>query len=176
MRLFTSDAQAPTFIGLGVVMDASGTIATDTGALGQRADATIILPDGSHVRAFVRARDSASGIALLNTATSTKEGSTPAWTPAAFATGHATLGQTVVALSGNTVTRVSNGIVSAIEPATKSTPELIDTSVPEASITAGSPLIDTGGALMGISTEVSRGSTGSAFIPASALVESATAK
>jgi hypothetical protein len=171
VRVFTVDAQAPAFIGLGVVVDASGTVAVDTDSLGENADAVVELPSGDHVRAFVFSRDLSSGIAFLSGATTTKEGSAPVWAPVSISAEHPTLGQTIVALSGNTVARISNGLITALVPASQGTPQLIETSVAENSVMPGSPLIDTGGNLVGISTVVSRASSGSGFVPASVLMK-----
>src|ERR1700690_1093758 len=78
VHLYTNDADAPAFLGLGVVVNASGTIATDIGALGDSENAVAQLADGTHVRASVASRDSTTGIALLASATTTVEGAAPA--------------------------------------------------------------------------------------------------
>lgn len=178
VRLFTSDSESPTFIGLGVVLDGSGTIAADIGSLGENADALVQLRDGSSVRAFVSARDNTSGVAFLTSATSTKEGGVPAWTPIAPAAAHvAELGESVVIISGNTVPRISSGIVTAlIPPSAENAPRVVDTSVSEAVVMAGSPFISQTGELLGMSTSVSRASSATGFVPASALIKKAAAE
>jgi hypothetical protein len=169
VRLFTSDPQSPQFLGLGVILDASGTVATDVATLGESADAVEVLSDGSRVRAFVHSRDDGSGVALLASATSTQDGKPPAWTPVMLSSVHATLGETVVVLAGNTVARIQDGIVTAIHPAQSGSPQVIDTGIAEQDIMFGSPLIDTDGALVGVSTSVSRASSASGFVPSSVL-------
>jgi hypothetical protein len=170
VRLFTSDAQNPTFLGLGIVLDASGTIATDSDALGETADTVVELTGGTHVRAFVTARDAGAGIAYLTSATTTQDGGTPLWNPVGIAVDPTTLGQTVVMLAGNAVSRIADGIVTALIPALDPSPQIIDTSIAGTAIMPGSPLIDSTGNLLGLSTGVARASSASGFIPASVIL------
>lgn len=170
VRIFTAEKDAPQFLGLGVVLDASGTVATDIGALGGSSNAVVALSDGSRVQASVVTRDAAAGFAYLATATTTADGKRALWTPIATAGAHSTLGETVVVLSGNTVARIQDGIITSIIPASGGTPQVINTSIPESAIMFGSPLIDTNGELVGVSTEASQASSASGFIPAIALL------
>lgn len=163
VRLYTNAAESPTFLGLGVVLDSMGGIVTDTASLGEAGDATLVLSDGSRLRAFVVRRDTENGFAFLQ-ATSTT-GATPTWTPATISSDQAVLGQAVVALSGKTVARIASGIVTAIPSAS-----VIDTDVSADSILDGSPLIDTNGNFVGISTVVSRGVSATGFMPAALLI------
>jgi hypothetical protein len=87
-----------------------------------------------------------------------------------MASGGPALGQTAVAISGNTIPRVGNGIVIALVPGTASTPEVIDTNIDSNNVMPGSSLIDTSGALMGVSTGVARASSSSGFVPVSVVV------
>jgi hypothetical protein len=170
VRLFTPDAESPTFLGLGVVVDASGTIATDTNTLGEGVDAIVELGGGTRARAFVTARDTGAGIAYLTSATTTEDGGTPVWNPVGISAGHMTLGQTVVMLAGNTISRIADGIVVALIPAKDPLPQIIDTNIAGADIMPGSPLIDSTGNLLGLSTGVARTSSSSGFIPASVII------
>ena len=60
VHIYTS-SEEPAFLGLGVVMDAGGTILTDSAAIDDRAEAIISLPDSTRVRAFVTRRDAEHG-------------------------------------------------------------------------------------------------------------------
>lgn len=171
VRLFTTDPQAPVFLGLGVVLDASGTVATDIGAFGESSEAVVGL-GSERIHAVIRTRDGAAGIAYLTTATTTADGKAPAWVPIALAAGHATLGETVIMFAGNTVARIQEGIVTSIVPASDATPQIIDTNILGSTIMFGSPLINTNGELVGLSTTVSEASSASGFIPSSALISS----
>lgn len=158
----SSDADAP-FLGLGMVLDTKGTVVADSSSLGDTADVYMQLLDGTKVRAYVRGRDKDTGFAFL-VATSTGT-TTPAWHPATVASDHAVLGQTVVSLSGKAIPRIAQGLVTALP-----TDSTIDTSISPDTIFGGSPLIDTDGDLIGVSTGVSRASSQSAFLSAALLI------
>src|SRR3990167_1515774 len=98
VRIYTDATESPTFLGLGIVLDKQGTVVTDTSALGDSADATLALSDGSRVRAFVTHRDSENGFAFLAATTTPKV--TPTWIPATISSDRAVLGEAVVGLSG----------------------------------------------------------------------------
>ncbi len=171
VRLYVSNSDAMVFLGLGVVLDGSGTIAADADSIGESADATVALQDGTHVRAFVTARDRNAGVAFLRSATSTVEGKVPAWQPAAFSVGAARLGQTVITIAGKTITRIADGIITTVIPPASDQPTtgVIDTNISGDSIMPGGLLVDVDGEIVGMSTGVSRGTSGGAFIASSAL-------
>jgi S1-C subfamily serine protease len=79
------------------------------------------------------------------------------------------LGETVVMIAGESNPWIGSGLISSLVPATGSTGALVKTDISGDNVLFGSPLIDTDGNLVGISTEVSRSSSGSAFIPVSAI-------
>lgn len=168
VRLYTTAKENPTFLGLGVVLNAEGTIASDIDAVGSE-EAEIERIDGSRVRASVFARSSSTGIAYLRAATSTSDGKAARWEAIPLSGSHPVLGETVVALSGRTVSRIADGIITALIPAREGVPQIVDTSVAPDSIMFGSPLIDVDGSLIGVSTTVSRSSFASGFIAAEAL-------
>ncbi|MBI4087767.1 hypothetical protein HY418_00045, partial [Candidatus Kaiserbacteria bacterium] len=103
VRLYSNSSGSPAFLGLGVVINASGTIAVDASVLVGTGDATVKLADTSRVRVFVTLRDAASGLAFLTPATSTSEGKTPVWNPISVSAQSPVLGEAVVAVAGNTV-------------------------------------------------------------------------
>jgi S1-C subfamily serine protease len=174
VRFYTSAPDTPTFLGLGVVLDASGTLVADDDALADRADAVAELSDGTRVRAFVHSRDPLSGIAYLQSATTTLEGKSVHWSPVTISTTQPVLGESVVALSGRTVSRIADGIITTLFPAQKGAPQVIDTGIAAESIVSGSPLIDTDGSLIGVSTSVARASSSSGFVSGSALMSAAS--
>jgi hypothetical protein len=163
----TSGGNSPaTFLGLGLVLSSSGDIATDESALGDSAEASVALPDGTTVRAFVTARDESAGVAYL-TATSTSQ--SVVWVPAKFSSGSPVLGESAVTLAGETVARIGNGLISSVTKGDATTPTIIDTNIPNSAIMNGSPLIATDGTILGVSTGVSRTSSPTGFIAVSAL-------
>ena len=166
VRLYSSDAAEPTFLGLGIVLTKTGTILADTGALGDMADAVVEQSGGQHVRVFVTRRDDVRGFAYLLAATTTTEGKVAQWMPAILSTNAISLGETIFAISGKTVARVGNGIVTALSP-NDAGPMVIDTNIAVDSVMRGSPLVDIDGKIAGISTIVARGVSTSGFVPAS---------
>ena len=162
VRIYSSNVESSSFLGLGVVLDSSGTVVTDSKAI-DAGDVSLAMSDGTRVRAFITKRDEVNSLAFMQPATSST--STITWTPVTVASDHAVLGGTVVAISGKSVARIAPGVIIAM-PQTM----VIDTKVPEDSILSGSPLINTDGNLIGISTSAARNSSASAFLSASVLI------
>lgn len=173
-RLYASNSDTPIFLGLAIALDASGSMASDSGSLGERGDAIVELGDGSRVRAFVTSRDMDSSVAFFQSATTTMDGKTAVFKSATIGVGNARLGQTVIALGGKTRTRISDGIVTAIVPQTapgsSTLPPIIETNIPGDDIISGSVLINTDGEVIGVSTISSRYGYAGGFVSSSALV------
>lgn len=171
VRLYTRDSQSPVFLGLGIVLDASGTLVADTASLGEDGDAAAVLPDGTRVRALVKARDAANGLAFLQAATSTGEGSDMklvAWSPATIAADRPVLGSSIVAVSGKTALRIDDGLVTAF--AQSGGGDIIDTNISEEAIIRGGPIMNVDGNIVGVSTEASRASSLTGFVSAIVLL------
>lgn len=166
VRLYSSDAENPVFFGLGLVLTKSGLIVTDTAALGEASDALIEQASGQRVRAFVTRRDTDSGFAYLTATTTTSEGKAAVWSPSVLSSDTINLGQTIFTIAGKSTTRVADGIITTFD-VKDGHPSLIDTNIPSESILRGSPLIDTNGTVIGISTGVARDTSSSAFMPSS---------
>ncbi len=172
VRIYTTSVESPVFLGLGVVVNASGTIATDVEALGGATEAVAELKNQARVRIFLDSNDELSGIVYLVSATSTIDGKSVGWTPATISGLRTVLGETVVMLAGKTVSRIAAGIItSLISLDAEKAPQVLDTDINHASILSGSPLINTDGSLLGISTGVARAASPSGFISASALMK-----
>jgi len=171
VQIYSDDAGDAHFLGLGIVVDASGTIAADIGALGDRADATLETQGGTQLGALVTSRDTSSGLLYLTPATTTA--AKISWVPAPISKGDPTLGQVVVAIAGENNLQIAQGLVTELIPAdtTTKTPETIGTNIDPASILPGSVIIDTSGNVVGVSTGISRASSLSGFIPSALLDE-----
>lgn len=150
-----SNAETPVLVALGIVLDANGSIVSDSAVL-WGSDYTAALSDGTRVRVFVKARDKESRFAFLQPATSTD--SAPKWAPAAIAGDRLVLGGTIVGLMGKTVVRIVPGVITAVLGDT-----VLDTSIDSNSIIPGSPIINTDGNVVGVSTGESRTSSPSAY-------------
>lgn len=175
VRLYATDTAGGTFFGLGIVLSADGVVVTDTAALGDAGDAIVVLPDGTKVRAFVNSRNPQNGLAFLQGATTTPSGDatkTVVWKPVTVSASHSVLGETIVSLSGKGLPRIADGIIVALHPASEKVSDILETNISESSIMRGSPLIDTDGGLIGISTEIARATSGSGFLSSSSLLPS----
>jgi len=166
VSIYSADTDQPAFMGLGVVTDASGTVVADIGAIGDHADATVVLQSGAKVRSFVTSRNPSAGLLYLTPASSTPQ--SVSWVPASRAVGDPALGNVMIAIAGKSSLQIAQGIVTQILPANKSgtTPETIVTDIDPSSIQPGSIIIDTNANVVGVSTGVSRASSLSGFIPA----------
>jgi hypothetical protein len=162
VRLYSHDGTQ--LLGLGVITKAGGTIATDVSALGALTDVAVVFADGSKSFASFAISSATTGVAYLSIATSTAT-STPAWSPITFGTSPR-LGQSVVLISGKSRTMIQSGLVNTLVPASDTAPALAETSISGDNVLYGSPIVDTTGALIGLSTSISRAVSPSAFIPA----------
>ncbi|MBI2610773.1 trypsin-like peptidase domain-containing protein [Candidatus Kaiserbacteria bacterium] len=171
VRLYASSSER-IFLGLGIVLDGSGKVAIDGSVVGETTSLAVVLSDGTALPATLLSRDKKNGIALLQGATTTSDGKAVRFSPAVLAVGTPTLGQTVVALSGKLIPRLADGLVTALVPREEGEAAVIDSNISGDYIMEGSPLINTEGGLLGLSTAVSRTSSPGAFMPSSALVPS----
>ena len=162
VRLYSSDGS--TFLGLGVVVDAAGNMIADTAAIGAAAQTSVSLANGSSVQASVTTRDAGIGLAVLAVATSSESTSTPAWVPINMPSSAPVLGESVVLIAGESNPWVGSGLISSLVPTGGAAGSLVKTDISGDNVLYGSPLIDTDGNLVGISTAVSRSSSGSARI------------
>lgn len=153
-----SNAETPVLVALGVILDSKGSIVSDSSVL-WGSDYTAALSDGTRVRVFVKARDKESRFAFLQPATSTD--SNPKWAAAAIAGDRLVLGGTIVGLAGKTVSRIIPGVVTAMLGDT-----VVDTNIDSNAILPGSPIINTDGNIVGVSTGESRASSPSAYTSA----------
>lgn len=168
VRVYTT-SDNPAFLGLGVVLDEAGTVLTDLSILSDYGDASLEFSDGTKLRALVASREKGISIATLKPATTTVDGKPVKFTPAVLSVGKPSLGQTVVSLSGKAIPRIADGLVTAIIP--QESVVVVDTNISADFVMDGSPLIDTEGGLVGVSTRVSRSSSAGGFIASSALVK-----
>lgn len=178
VRLYSGDGS--TFLGIGVVIDGGGAMVTDLAAIGAAEQVSAQLSGGLSVQANVTTRDAGLGVAFLSVATSSLATSTPAFIPIGTSAATPVLGQMIVMLSGQSTPWVGSGLISSLTPPTASAPALVKTDISGDNVLYGSPLIDTDGNLVGMSTQVSRAVSGTAFVPISAisadLMQSASAK
>lgn len=173
VRLYASSSEEATFLGFGVVLNKEGTIVSDIAAIGNLKDVLVTLSDGARIQATFTGSDKSTGLIFLQ-ATSTgalnlRAGGIAVATPL--------LGQSVVTLAGKSILRVGDGIVTALVPGKDAgSADVIETNISSELIVAGSPLINTDGEIIGVSTSVSRASSPSGFIASSALMKQPVAE
>lgn len=172
VRVFAGPSDEATFLGLGVVVNAGGLIAIDARPLGDRPEAHVALADGTRIRAFVVNRNDVAGTAFLEPATTTAQDTpVPRWVSAELSVGQLKLGEGAVVLAGRSTMRIMSTLVTALIPQSAALPlSLIETGANANDVLPGSPLIDTNGAVIGLSTGVSRAAGNTAFIPAVGLM------
>ena len=168
VRLYSSASENPDFLGLGIVLDNRGGVVADSDSV-TGGDAVLVLEDGTRVRAFVTDRNQESGFAFLQAATSTESEVT--WAPATIASDHLVLGASVVAFSGKSVSRIAPGVVTSMP-----SESIIDTNIAAGSILGGSPIINSDGNIVGISTGISRATSPTGFMSATLLLPPPVAK
>ncbi len=160
VRLYSSDGSS--LLGLGADVSSSGVVVSDASVIGQSGDASVVLPSGSTVKLSVVKRDSVDGLDYLTAASSSSIINT--WSPLPLPAGEAILGESVILLSGEKHTVIGSGLVTSIVAGAASSPDVIETNIPESAILQGSLIIDGNGNLVGISTAVSRSVSPSGFI------------
>lgn len=156
------------FLGLGAVINKGGLIVSEALGVEGAGGAVVALSDGTRVWASFVSKDTASGTMMLQGATSTDAGPL-AWQAIAVDATTPVLGETVVAVSGKSASRISSGIVTALPNTESEDGAVVETSIADGDIMAGSPLINTNGELVGISSAQSRVVSKKGFVPASAL-------
>jgi microcompartment protein CcmK/EutM len=167
VRLYSDDGT--TFLGMGVVLDSSGTIVTDLAALAGSGRVSVVTSSGVSSHAVVTTRNTADGTAFMTVATSSATSTPTLWSPIAIASTGAALGETVILLAGESSPWVGSGLVSSIQNAPDGLLPLVKTDISGDNVIYGSPLIDTSGTLVGISTQASRSINGTAFLSVAAI-------
>lgn len=170
VRLYDA-GQGGMFLGYGVVLDARGTIVTDYDLFGtQKQNASVMLADGALLKASVFANDAKNGLVFL----SSEASSTVSFVPAVLAKEAPSIGDTVIGISGKTTARIASGLLVALPVPDTSKVAIPTTDINTALIGSGEPIINTSGAIVGISTAVSRAIDPAAFTPASILSDEYT--
>ena len=172
------------FLGLGVVLARDGLVATDASLVYEGGTYTVLDVAGNAYDAKAVHVGGEGRTALLQVSAK-KDAPAPAFTPVVLAqSGGVKLGQSVITLAGRDRVNVSLGIIASVltedipasvdengkKIATTTVTTLIDTSIPGA-ISAGSPLVNIFGEVIGISTGVSRARSRSAFLPVRVIAE-----
>ena len=161
VRLYGGSLDAPIFLGLGLVIDTKGTVVTDYDAIGELEAATAEPSVGSSTPMSVVTRDSGNGLIYLSPTSTSSEAH---FIPATLGTGGQAVGDTVIALSGKSDLRIASGLIVGSDGATP----ILLTNVPGSSIIKGTPIMNTKGEFLGLSTGTSRAVDPAGFMPIAA--------
>jgi S1-C subfamily serine protease len=170
IRLYSGEATSSVFLGLGVVLDGSGLIAVDASVVDDAKSLEVELSGSMRVSASVVSQNADTGVLYLAAATSTPQGKVE-WRPAQLAV-KPVLGQTAVLITGRSAAKLAQGLVTGVSRLgdQEGMPgSLLETDIAKDVIMPGSPMIDTSGSVLGLSTRVARASGGSGFVAAAYL-------
>ncbi|HEY4520175.1 MAG TPA: hypothetical protein VJH33_04090 [Candidatus Paceibacterota bacterium] len=166
VRLYSDKSTESIFYGFGIVIDEAGTIVGDLESIGSVNTMYVVRPDTESVEVIRDAVDEGSGTLHLRPT----KGDSSTWTPARLSNTSLGLGETVIILSGKVRMRIGEGIVTELHT-TPAGGTIIDTNIGSDWILPGGVIINTDGEVVGVNSKVSRAISGSAFIPASALLK-----
>jgi len=167
-RLYQVTGGQRNFIGMGIVVDATGTIATDK-ALFSPDQSYIAVVDGGpdvYLSSTPLNTGDAQGIGFFSPINATPQGSTVV--PASLATTTPQLGQTIVALVGQTKDTVEQGIVSSLDTGSDGSVTGIETTLDSTALIDGSPIVGLDGKITGI-TIASSGTVKNIYIPSTVI-------
>ncbi len=160
VRIYGGSPDNPTFLGLGLVIDASGTVLSDYDAVGSQTNISVAYSNASTTLVAIATRDSTHGFVFL-----APEASTSALMhPATLAPSAVQVGDMMIAFSGKSDLRIASGLVTGVGGDALG---VVDTNVPLDTIIKGSPFINAEGQFVGISTGSSRAIDIPAFMPIS---------
>ena len=164
-RLYQVTGGQRNFIGMGIVIDATGTIATDKALFSPDQSYIAVVDGGPDIYLSSIPLDvsgDSQGIGFFSPINATPQGSTVV--PASLATTTPQLGQTIVALVGQTKDTVEQGIVSSLDTASDGSVTGIETTLDSSALIDGSPIVGLDGKIAGI-TIASSGSVKNIYIP-----------
>lgn len=160
VRLYSGNSETPTFLGLGVVLDAGGTTITDASSLGSLGDVTAVTWNGSSTPMTLISENTAHGFVYLSpVSTSSSRG----FIAAIRASEPAAVGESIIALSGKSTLRIASGLVVGLGSETSQ--KAIFTDFSADSIVKGMPIINARGEFVGISSRGARAYEATAFLP-----------
>jgi len=160
VRLYSGTSGTPIFLGLGVVLDAHGTVITDSDALGSLKKVHVVTTNGSSTQMKIVSNNTQSGFLYLSPiSTSTA----PHFAAASLASADASVGDTIVAISVRSTLRIASGLVVGV--GTGASQSAIFTNFSSDSIVKGMTIINEKGEFVGMSTRGSRDYESTAFTP-----------
>jgi S1-C subfamily serine protease len=151
--------------GLGVVVNARGTVMTDKSVIAGLNNDGITYPNGKSYRAVVIQLQTNGDLVFLDPVVSASNATSTIFVPASIGT-FPKLGEAVASLGGSNADTLGVGVVDQIITAgASSTPTAISTTIDSSKVLTGSPLFDLSGAVIGIQTSSLSSKSGTEFYP-----------
>jgi len=156
--------------GLGVVVNASGTVMTDKSTVAGLSTIGIDYPDGRHYRGTIIQSQLSGDVVFIAPLSADGTPVSPAqvFTSALVAPGPK-LGQLVASIGGVDAGLLGAGIADEFSGASSTTTPFISTTIAPSKVLPGSPLFDINGALLGIRTSSLSSTPDVDFYPVSAI-------
>lgn len=159
VRLYSGTGDSAIYLGLGVIIDAGGTMATDHEAFGGLKRAAAFFSNGSSTPVIAVGSDASRGLLYLSVVST----SSPMQGLAATIAKETPVGEQIIGLSGKSTLRIASGLVVAAGEDTSL--GFLFTDLPAATIMKGEPIINTRGEFVGLSTGIARTHEAAAFVP-----------
>jgi len=149
--------------GLGVVVNARGTVMTDKSVISGLNNDGITYPNGKSYRAEVIQLQTNGDLVFLDPLIPANQASSTSFIHASIAI-FPKLGETIASLGGSNADMLGVGVVDQIITAgASSTPTAISTTIDSSKVLIGSPLFDLSGAVVGIKTSSLSSKSGTEF-------------
>lgn len=165
-----------TFTGIGIIVNAEGYILSDKASLAYGGKYTALYPDGSEYPITPIESKNTRQYEVVLFKPVLQEGSAETFTPVTFAnTASLKLGQSVIAISGTDAPLVTMGIIQSLhdQPIGTSTEKMLEyiTTTIDPKISAGSPLMNLTGDIVGLKITLNEYSSSGVYLPSSKLKE-----
>lgn len=165
-----------TFTGIGIIVNAEGYILSDKASLAYGGKYTALYPDGSEYPITPIESKNTRQYEVVLFKPVLQEGSAETFTPVTFAnTASLKLGQSVIAISGTDAPLVTMGIIQSLhdQPIGTSTEKMLEyiTTTIDPKISAGSPLMNLTGDIVGLKITLNEYSSSGVYLPSSKLRE-----
>jgi S1-C subfamily serine protease len=151
--------------GLGVVVNARGTVMTDKSVIAGLNNDGITYSNGKSYRAVVIQLQTNGDLVFLDPVVSAGNATSTIFVPASIGT-FPKLGETIASLGSSNADTLGVGVVDQIiTVGASSTPTAISTTIDSSKVLTGSPLFDLYGAVVGIKTSSLSSKSGTEFYP-----------
>jgi len=173
VKIIEKGASESTFYARGIIVDASGAIATDKYRIDPNQASEAIFPDGARIP--ITPRPSVPGISVLIFDPNFIATTTPKYSAAKLADlSKLRLGQAVIRIGGKGRDSVSNGVIASLPDASQEGEHLVETNI--TSTMPGAVLLTIFGDVIGLTTGTSLQSANTTYTPATSITTALNSK